>query len=202
MVEDVATRRPRTDTADRIRKAALRLFASRGYAAVPMRMIAQELGLQAGALYNHFPTKQALLRDLLVSHLTALIAEWEGLGVDQNDPQKALDAFTRFHIRYHIGRVDEVFIANMELRSLEPEGFREVEALRQRYEAILTTILQEGARRGVFDVADPRIATMAIVAMLTGVTTWFRSGGRLSAGEIEEIYTRMAAASVAAKGRA
>jgi len=32
---------------------------------------------------------------------------------------------------------------------------------------------------------------MAVIAMLTGVNTWFRSGGRLKAVEIEEIYVKM-----------
>jgi hypothetical protein len=43
----------------------------------------------------------------------------------------------RFHIRYHLERADEVFIAYMELRNLEPENFAEVEAERRRYEKIL-----------------------------------------------------------------
>ena len=39
-------------TGPRIRKAALGLFARYGYAAVSMRQIACEVGVQVGALYN------------------------------------------------------------------------------------------------------------------------------------------------------
>ena len=49
----------------------------------------------------------------------------------------------------------------------------------------------EGRARGEFDLIDTRISAMAIIAMLTGVNTWYRSRGRLSLTEIEEIYTKM-----------
>ena len=35
------------------------------------------------------------------------------------------------------------------------------------------------------------LTTMAVIAMLTGVNTWFRSGGRLSLSDVEDIYWDM-----------
>ncbi|MCB1459442.1 MAG: helix-turn-helix transcriptional regulator, partial [Nitratireductor sp.] len=64
-------------TAQKVREAALGLIARHGYAAVSMRAIAAEVGLQASALYNHFPTKQDLLASLMTAHMQALIVEWE-----------------------------------------------------------------------------------------------------------------------------
>ena len=48
-------------TRPKIRAAALRLFARHGFAAVSMRALATEVGVQAGALYNYTPDKQTLL---------------------------------------------------------------------------------------------------------------------------------------------
>jgi AcrR family transcriptional regulator len=45
----------------RILKAALRLFAARGYAGTSIRMIASAAGISVGLLYNYFPTKADLL---------------------------------------------------------------------------------------------------------------------------------------------
>ena len=45
----------------RILKAAMRLFAARGYAGTSIRLIASSAGISVGLLYNHFPTKEALL---------------------------------------------------------------------------------------------------------------------------------------------
>ncbi len=188
------------ETAENLRRAALSLFAREGYAAVSMRRIAAEVGVQAGALYNHVRTKQDLLADLMVEHLENLIAAWEE-EPPAADPVAALERFTRFHIRYHLGREDEVFIAYMELRSLDAGNFARVEKLRQRYERALRGILADGHRRGVLHAPDPPVAARAIISMLTGVTTWFRDGGRLSAAEIEDIYTDMVAQSVGPQRR-
>jgi hypothetical protein len=45
-------------------------------------------------------------------------------------------------------------------------------------------------------VAEPRIASMALIAMLTGVNTWFREKGRLSLVQVEAVYWDMVRRSV------
>lgn len=177
-------------TGPRIRAAALRLFARHGYAAVSMRQIAAEVGVQAGALYLYTPDKQSLLADLMVGHMQDLLAAHAGLPV-LSEPAARLDQFARFHIRHHIDRPDAVFIAYMELRNLEPANFAAVEALRRRYEDALESILRDGRDAGQFAVPDTKLATLALIAMLTGVTNWYREGGRLSRAEVESIYADM-----------
>ena len=138
-----ASRPKGLETAKRVRKAALKRFANAGYAAVSMREIAADVGVRPGALYNHFPTKQDILKDLMLSHMSELLAAWET--ADFPDTMDPLERFVRFHIGYHLERADEVFISYMELRNLEPDNFKVIERERRRYEAILTSILEEGA---------------------------------------------------------
>jgi hypothetical protein len=45
-------------------------------------------------------------------------------------------------------------------------------------------------------VAEPRIASMALIAMLTGVNTWYREAGRLSLGQVEAVHWDMVRRSV------
>ena len=45
---------------------------------------------------------------------------------------------------------------------------------------------------------DPRLATMALIAMLTGVTNWYREGGRLDRRRIGDIYWGLARGAVGA----
>ena len=184
-------------TGPRIRAAAQRLFARYGYAAVSMRQIASSVGVQAGALYLYTPDKQTLLFDLMRSHLEELLAAWGAEPVEK-DPLAQLHVFTRFHIRFHVDRPDAVFIANMELRNLEPENFLVIEDLRTQYEDALEEILKSGAKSGVIKAPDTKLATMAVIAMLTGVNSWYREGGRLSRERVERIYWNMVRRAVGA----
>lgn len=180
-----------------VRAAALRLIARHGYAVVSMRQIAGEIGMRAGALYLYTPDKQTLLFDLLREHMEHLLQSWDE-EKQPGTPMERLEQFCRFHIRYHIERPDEVFISYMELRNLEPDNFAVIEKLRRRYETELTDILRDGNKRGVFVVPDARVATMAIIAMLTGVNTWFSDSGRLSKDRVEQIYWTLVRRSVGA----
>ena len=174
-------------TGPRVRAAAERLFARHGFAAVSMRQIAAEVGLQAGALYLYTPDKQTLLFDMMRAHMEELLSAWAAADPG-GAPSARLEAFCRFHIGFHLDRPDAVFIAYMELRSLEPGNFAAIEGLRRRYEGALEAILSEGQGTGDFVLADARLATMALIAMLTGVNTWYREGGRLSRDRVEAIY--------------
>ncbi|RBW62069.1 TetR/AcrR family transcriptional regulator [Ruegeria sp. A3M17] len=184
-------------TGPRIRKAALGLFARHGYAAVSMRQIAKDVGVQAGALYNYTPDKQSLLFRLMQDHMQDLLAAYGELE-QPADAEAALRRFVGFHIRFHMERPDEVFIAYMELRNLTPENFSEIEGLRRAYEDSLEAILQDGQKSGLFSVADTKIATLAVIAMLNGVMTWYRAGGRLSLDEVEQVYWDMVRRAVTA----
>lgn len=185
-------------TGPRVRDAALQLFAQHGFAAVSMRQIASEVGVQVGALYNYTPDKQSLLFELMKSHMDALLHAFED-DVDA-DVETRLHHFVRFHIRFHHDRPDAVFIAYMELRNLTPENFAQIENLRRQYEHRLQAILQAGVASGLFSVPDTKIATLAVIAMLTGVNTWFRAGGRLSLADVEAQYWQMVRKSVATDG--
>ena len=187
-------------TGPRVRAAALRLFAREGYAAVSMRAIAAEVGVQAGALYLYTPDKQTLLFDLMRDHLEGVLAAWAAVRPDAAAPAERLAAFARFHVTHHIDRPEAVFIAYMELRALTPANFARIEALRRAYEAELEAILVDGARAGVFRLPDARLAARALIAMLTGVTTWYRAGGPMSRSDVAEAYAEMALRAAGAPG--
>ncbi|WP_323766232.1 TetR/AcrR family transcriptional regulator [Marinovum sp.] len=186
-------------TGPRVRAAALRLFARHGFAAVSMRQIAAEVGVQAGALYNYTPDKQSLLFSLLKGHMDDLLAAWAEEPSAQ-DPVARLEVFTRFHIRFNLERPEAIFVSYMELRNLAPENFTVIEQLRRAYEDELEAILRAGVARGDFEMPDTKIATLAVIAMLTGVNTWYRTGGRLSLDEVQQIYWDMVCGAVGARG--
>ncbi len=179
-------------TARELRAAATRLFAKYGFAAVSMRQIATEVGVQAGALYLYTPDKQTLLYQIMDGHMDDLLSAWRAQAEGgPDDPMGKIEQFVRFHIRFHLNRGDEIFIAYMELRNLSEENFILIERKRREYERLLGEILEEGNSSGRFALCDTKLSSYAIIAMLTGVSTWYKGDGRLSLEKIEEIYLCM-----------
>jgi AcrR family transcriptional regulator len=182
-----------------IREAAVELIARHGFEGVSMRRLAEAVGVQAGALYRYFPTKQALLASMMREHMRHLIDSWRRARPDGADPVAQLAAFARFHVRYHMDRRDEVFINYMELRSLDAGNAPEIVALRKEYEGELRAILARGVAAGAFRAPDVAVTAMALIAMLTGVTTWRKAGGRLGPQAIAEVYTTLTLNAVCAR---
>ncbi|MHA1128582.1 MAG: TetR/AcrR family transcriptional regulator, partial [Alphaproteobacteria bacterium] len=141
-----------------------------------------------------------LLFDLLDQHMQDLLQAWEGRATPHaTTPLDQLECFVRFHIRFHLPRADEVFIYYMELRNLTPENFEVIQTSRRKYEAILHKILSGGQADGAFKFVDTKVATFAIIAMLTGMNTWYRDEGRLSLDMVEEIYLDLVLAAAGVK---
>lgn len=176
-------------TAEAIRLAGVKLIYRHGYEAMSLRQLAAEVGLQSGSLYKYFENKQNLLFDIVRDHMEDLLGKAEADLAGISDPMARLKTFTAFHLRYHMTRMAHVFIANMEIRSLEDEHRAVVIGLRHRYEGLLEEILRQGAAEGAFQVTEPKVATYAIISMLTGICMWYRPGGRLSQDELVSIYT-------------
>lgn len=173
-----------------VRQSAERLFARHGYAAVSMRQLASDVGVQVGTIYNYTKDKQALLFAIMSEHMTELLQAWSREG-QTIDPIDQLSQFLNFHLDYHLARRDAVFIAYMELRNLDADNFTEIEILRRRYEDALEQILIAGKVAKAFDIADTRITTLAIIGMLTEVVTWYRPDGRLKLDEVKSHYLEM-----------
>jgi len=184
-------------TLEAIRKAGVRLIFERGYEAMSLRQLAAEVGIQAGSLYNHISTKQDLLFDLVQEHINDLLRELDLALEGKADPVEQLRAFVAFHVSYHMTRKREVFIANSELRSLDAKNYDVVVALRCAYEQRLAQILTEGVSDGVFEVGDIQVATFAIIALLTGLCTWYRPGGRLTRDAIIAAHEKLVLSGVA-----
>lgn len=189
MARTIGSHGPKTMEA--IRKAGLRLIFEHGYEAMSLRQLAAEVGIQAGSLYNHISTKQELLFDLIQDHINELLRQLDRALQGKEDPLEKLRAFVAFHVTYHMSRKREVFIANSELRSLEPKNYESIVALRGAYEQRLAGILADGVAKGVFEVADVQVATFAIIALLTGLCTWYRPGGRLTREAIVDAHEKL-----------
>jgi len=176
--------------------AAVQLFAEYGYHAAPLRDIARMAGIQAASIYYHYTNKEALLVEIMETHMHQLNANLERILHEQQDPQKRLYDAVANHIHLHTRYKAEFFIIDTEIRALEGNNRTYILSLRDRYENLLQELLRDGMERGIFRQSDVKVLSYAIIAMCTEVSTWFRPDGRLSVQQVIDLYSQMIAQGV------
>lgn len=194
MARTVGSNGPKTLQA--IHEAGLRLIHQHGYEAVSLRDLASEVGIKQGSLYNHIESKQSLLFELVHNHLEHLTQAADEALAGITGAEARLHAFISFHVHYHMVRKAEVFVVNKELRSLEPDNYATIVAMRRDYEKRLASIVAEGMAEGVFAKLDVAVTTYILMAMLTGICDWYRDNGRLSKKQIIEIYDQLVSSAI------
>ena len=175
-----------------IRAAALALFAERGYRATAMSDIGAALGIRGPSLYRHVQSKHALLSDIMLATMRTLLAEQAAALDAGRDVVVQVRRMVEAHVRFHAGHREEAFVGNRELDNLEPDARAEVLALRAQYEHRLRETIERGCALGRFHVAEPRLASYAILDMGIGVAVWFRADGPHSVNQVAYAYAELA----------
>lgn len=89
------TKATELSTREKILAAALDLFAQQGFSATSIRQIAQQVGVRESSIYNHFRSKDEILRTVLSSYgfgFVKTILEKDYLNRTIKDPYQFLNA--------------------------------------------------------------------------------------------------------------
>lgn len=179
------------DTRQAIERAAIDLFAERGYHATSMRQIAAQTGIRPAAIYHWFESKEAILTrlqddfmDRLEEAVNAAVAATEG-------PVEAMAAAVREHVIFHGRHPRAAFVTDSEIRALSPEPKALLIARRDAYEEMFKAMIQRGVESGDFDVSDPAVASYAILLQCTGVALWYDPAGKLALERIAGIHVEL-----------
>ncbi|MCM0619003.1 TetR/AcrR family transcriptional regulator [Nocardioides bruguierae] len=187
-------------TNERVEQAATRLFAQRGFHGTGIRRLAQESGLTSASLYHWMGTKEELLARLMRSALERLTAEARAaLAGAGEDPRDRLDALVRVHVRAHAERPEQTRVVDGELGALTPDARAGVVALRDEYEDLWRTVIEDGVDQGLLVVAQPDLARRAVLEMCSSVARWFRSDGDLGVAEVAEEHVSLARGALGAR---
>lgn len=190
------------DAAATILKAALEVFVRDGFHGTSIRAIAKEAGVSIALIYYHFPSKEEILRTMMLRVTSDMLADLRAAR-DAAGPKPAdrLAALVRVHVLLHTRRQAESFVGNTELRSLGPDALAEVMEARDAISAVYKDVVGEGLSDGSFRCEHPAEATLAILNMCTSVAGWYKNGGRRTPEALAEIYVGFALSILgAAKG--
>jgi len=173
-------RSPSDDTRQNLLQAALRLFGERGYHATSLQDVIDAAGCSKGAFYHYFDSKEDLLllfHDTFIDHLLEFA---ERTAREPGDPLQRLLAILRHHLESMSTFHDHMAVFHNEARFLTHEKFRLVQVKRDRYEAAVRGLVQEGIDRGMLRAdLDARIYSLAVLGVFNWAFRWYRPDGPL-----------------------
>lgn len=173
----VARLAPADSGRERILSAAARLFREHGYAAVSLRAIAAEAGMQGGSLYHHFRGKEEIVGavlDLGIQRVhEAVEAALAGLPEDA-DLGESIHAAVAAHLEALLTHSDYTS-ANVRIFGQVPPRVREGnKTVRRAYEQLWADLLDRAADQGLLRAGvDRRLVRRALLGALNATLEWF-----------------------------
>ena len=183
-----------------ILRAASRAFRRKGLHATGMRDIATESGMHVGNLYYYFQNKQELLAFCQEQTLSNLIDLAEQI---RRQSWPADEKLFRL-ITGHVVRLNDDIpgsLAHLEVEALEPPWKREILKQRNRYEALLRQIIQEGIKTGLFRSTNPGVTAKAILGATNWTVKWFSPRGSKTSLEIGQEFADLLVRGLLTPGR-
>lgn len=188
-----ATTQPAISTPLAIRRAAVRLFVERGYEATTMRQLAREVGIEAASLYNHVPSKQQLLAEILIDSMQELLSMVrDAVEAAGPEPANQLRDGIRAYVFFHESRLGEALISDTERRSLESPSAERLYAMRDELGSIFKGIIRRGGRKNVFRAPDVSMAALSILSICARLPVWYKPGGRLTLEQVADRFAEFA----------
>ncbi len=179
-------------TRQRIRREAAALFRRRGFNGTSMAELATEVGITKSSLYHHFPSKQALLSEIIeltVNRVTPLVQE-----VAESDLpiRERLGRAVALHTVEAIRDQNAVACFIEEGRYLAPDFMAAHVVNRDHYESIFRRLFEGGIEEGVFAHQDVGLAVKAVLGMCNSVVRWYRPDGGHAPEEIASEFAHYA----------
>jgi TetR/AcrR family transcriptional regulator, cholesterol catabolism regulator len=155
-----------------ILNAAAYLLRHRGYEAATTRAIATAVGIKGGSIYHHFPSKDAIVGEVVNEGVRVVYdAVEKALGElpTSATPRRRLEAAIKAHL---LSSLEHSNYTSASIRAFAflPDSVRQgCRIERRRYEALWAQLVSELYQAGLI---DPSISPDSIRLLLLGALNW------------------------------
>ncbi|WP_307277392.1 TetR/AcrR family transcriptional regulator [Labrys wisconsinensis] len=170
---------------------AAAVFAEMGMEKASMSMIASRSNVSKALLYHYYPSKDALIFDIVRTHLTELDTAIAAADETEAAPQERLRRLVRAILESYRGADNEHKVQLNGTSALSAEQLSELKTIERRIVKRFSRVIIE---------VNPRLnderplltpVTMSLFGMMNWVYMWFRADGPISRDEYADIATTL-----------
>src|SRR5580765_5507939 len=121
---------------DQITRIATNKFREKGYRAVSMRELADHVGIEAASFYNHFDSKESILKEICFHMADEFFNGINAALREEKKIDKSLQYAIRSHIKLITENTDASAVFFHDWRYLSEPYLSEFKEMRKQYENI------------------------------------------------------------------
>lgn len=175
---------PTTDARPAIRRAALDLFAEKGFDAASVQEIVDRAGVTKGALYHYFESKADILFEIYGSVFEHELDSLKKILAAGNDPCVTLREIIVDLVVTTAENAKTSAVFTRGAASADGPRWEAMQEKWREYQAGVRKVISEGQRSGVFSrAASPEVISWSIFGFTNTLHTWFRPDGPKNAAE-------------------
>lgn len=182
-----------------ILRTAAQLFATHGYEATSLDLIADRLGMHKATLYHYIKGKDEVLYQCLVKSfedLDAVVAQMR----DRDVP--VLERLRLFALRLAHAQNNDFgrCLVRVGLRPLAAMDTTDLRAFQRRLDTTVRDLVTEGIAAGDIKPCNPGLVSAMLFGTLNWVPQWYREGGKLELDAIVDSFVDMLVHGIATRG--
>ncbi|WP_036518014.1 TetR/AcrR family transcriptional regulator [Nocardioides sp. J54] len=177
---------------EQILATAADLFAARGFHGVSVAELGAACGISGPALYKHFPSKQAMLAEMLTSISERLLEVGrERVAAGGGDPAAALRGLVDWHLEFALTQRALIVVQDRDWESLPEDARAQVRRLQRSYIALWADQLR--ALDAHLDEPSSYAAAQAAFGLLNSTP---RAGHAVPDARLRDLLAAMALAAL------
>jgi TetR/AcrR family transcriptional regulator, cholesterol catabolism regulator len=178
-----------TETENRrasILRASAELFARQGVASTTVRQIAAEVGVLSGSLFHHFPSKDAIVAEIVTGHLQELRERYRAVLASDRAPRAQLEALISTSLRLAESSPDATVIYQNEIGQLrELPQYAVLKEDAAEVQQAWLTVLEAGRADGSFRTEiDPKVLYRFLRDAMWLSMRWWRTDGSYTVDQL------------------
>ena len=154
----------------RILECARSLFSTKGYCAVTMKDISEASGFSRGGLYRHFASTEEIFLEIIHIEQTEAFSRLENALKEKLSPDSILEGFLRSRMMTLSKPSHSFDVAVSEFASNSEKGRKVLIDRANDSVRILTLLIDNGNKDGVFSCTDPESTALHILWLLEGLS--------------------------------
>lgn len=174
---------------DNILKRAAAVFAKAGYASSTISDIANATNLSRGALYHYFPSKEAILHEILNRHLLEFLDIVDKAMQSSRVAVEQLRAVTKAIVDVNSRSPDEQIILLNEMNQLAIGERKRMEDLERQILDRLSDLLIRVDLNARITSGNKRVYTMMYLGIINYTFAWYDPTGRVKPAEYADLAT-------------